>query len=181
MENNEVKATDFGEHNLSETTQKDFELLKECLKQTEEGGISISLVKFGFMGYTEINDYTSVKVTNAIGIADGYIRLITTFKNKKDFGMKQIIGIYRQYLRENTKELVNQKGENLFLTVELVKNDEKKNMYHSIKLYNPFICLSENDNAVHFVFSLENMTFGKYEMDYSELLNEIEVEAESNM
>lgn len=179
MENNEVKTTEFGERNLSEATQKDFELLKECLKQTEEGGISISLVKFGFMGYTEINDYTSVEVTNTIGIADGYIRLITTFKNKKDFGIKQIIGIYRQYLRENTADIVNKKEESLILTVELVKNDEKKNLYYSIKLFNPLICLSENDNAVHFVFGLENLSFGKFEQDFADLYNEIEVDAES--
>jgi len=179
MENNETKRnciTQNIEHSLSEATRADFELLKECLKESEKAGVNVTLNKFGYGGVMELNDVTSVKVRNTIGIADNFIRLIVTFEDKGDFDIKQIRGIYNQYLRENTKDLSEGKDEALILTVELGKVKEKKNLYYSIKLFNPLICMVEDDKMIQMVFSMDNMNFGKFDVSYADILNEIEVE-----
>lgn len=184
MENNDVKQTEKQteyltentEKRLDEATEKDFELLKECLKESETAGLNVSLKQLGFMGFTDINDVTTVSVRNTIGITDKFIKLIVTFKDRRDFDITQIKGMYNQFIRENTKEVLEKHKESLLFTVELGKANEKQNLYYSIKLYNPLICLSEDDKALHFVFAMDNMTFGKFNVSYEDMLNELEYE-----
>ena len=162
---------------MKEATEKDLALLKECMLKTEQSGLSVSLKKIGMANYIEINDYTADKeTTNTIGVSEGNVLVDIRFDNKKDFGIKQICAIHRQYKRENTKDFLDGREEALLLSVELGKTIEKKNLYYYIRFFNPMICIAENEQTLHLVVSMENMIFGKAEIDYEKVLNEIEVE-----
>lgn len=164
------------EKKLSTSTEADLELLKECIAKAEKGTLVTTLNKFSFTNALAVNDYTTKEVTNSIYIANGLVHLDIKFLNKKDFGLKQVLAIYKQFLRENTKDLLEGREEALIFSVELGTVDEKKNLYYSVKFFNPFLCLSDVDDCIHMVFASDTMTYGKYDVKYEDLLNEIETE-----
>lgn len=171
----EMVVNDDANKTLETMTENDFPLLKECITMTETGGLTVSLKRLGLVNHLELNDYTSTDVTNTLGIANGFIRLKIKFNTKRDFGLKQAYGIYNQFVRENTEDVLNNKEEGLAMIVELGKVVEKKNLYYRIQLFNPILCFAENDEYLHLVFTMDSMTFGKMDVSYENVLNDLEV------
>ncbi len=166
---------------LSEMSKNDLPLLKECISKVENGSIAASLKRIGLSSFLELNNATSVGVTNSLFMADGFIRLKVKFdlnhKNyEENFDIREFYALYGQFVRENTNDVLDGKEENLVLELELAKVMEKENLYYRIQLFNPVLCLMEGKDTLHFVFTSNSINFGKLDVSYEDLMSEMEYE-----
>ena len=166
---------------LSEMTENDFGLLKECISKVENGAITVSLKRLGLVNFLELNNATSTGVTNSLFMANGFIRLKVKFdinhkNSEENFDIKQFHGIYNQFVRENTNDVLNGKEESLCMELELAKIEEKNDLYYRIQLFNPVLCFMEGKDTLHFVFTSNSMNFGKLNVSYEDILGELEYE-----
>lgn len=151
------------------------EELKECLENCRYCKCLATVKQMmtatdGNVSLTNISE-TQFDVSTSININNNmyYLRLDTS----EPVEVKKVLAFRDTVLERGTQRFTSGKSNDYILVIDLVKEKEQENLVYIMSFISPMF-MSTEDGGLFAVYDFDNMHFSKDEVDFVDVLNEIE-------
>lgn len=155
--------------------------LRKCINECSEANVVTSINRVvevdGEIKMQEINSNLTKTVTkNRINVEDNYVYVDVKYDLKRTKELLKTESLWDIFLSRGTEMFLQNKGNDYFFRLEIIKLDVNSNRSYNILFYNPKFFSIQNENTIRYAIPIENMQFGIEYIDYAEMLFDIDYE-----
>lgn len=156
--------------------------LRECIKHCLRGTVVCSLRQVimsenGKMNSMNMQQVITEKPRCRVQIKDNRIYLDVEFEKNDIVDMLKIENVWNQTLSRSTENFMNNKENDAVMVIELVGMEQMKNIAYIMAFYDP-VFFAKEEAKLRLVYDIENLNFGIENVDYVNILQEIDYENE---
>ena len=162
------------EHVLNELKDS----IKHCLKSTVVCSLRQSVIsENGRMNTMNMQQVITDKPRCRVQIKDNRLYLNIEFEKNDIVDMLKIENIWNMMLARSSENFMNNRENDAVMVIELVGMEQMSNLAYVMAFYDP-VFLAKEEARLKLVYDISNLNFGIENVDYIEILQEIDYENE---
>ena len=156
--------------------------LKDCIKHCLKGTVVCSLRQAvisdnGRMNTMNMQQVITDKPRCRVQIKDNRLYLNIEFEKNDIVDMLKIENVWNMMLARSTENFMNNRENDAVMVLELVGMEQMSNLAYIMAFYDP-VFLAKEESRLKLVYDIDNLNFGIENVDYIEILQEIDYENE---
>ena len=162
------------EHVLNELK----DCIKHCLKSTVVCSLRQAVIsENGRMNTMNMQQVITDKPRCRVQIKDNRLYLNIEFEKNDIVDMLKIENVWNMMLARSSENFMNNRENDAVMVIELVGMEQMSNLAYVMAFYDP-VFLAKEEARLKLVYDISNLNFGIENVDYIEILQEIDYENE---